>query len=65
MPHSGIDLPDFAFGAQTTLAFAENSTDTGGALTLTDGRHAAAIAFSATTWRGASSPSLTATAALW
>ena len=44
MPHSGIDLPDFAFGAQTTLTYAENSTDTGGALTVTDGRHAAAIA---------------------
>ena len=43
MTHSGIDLPDFAFGAQT-LGYAENSTDTGGALTATDGRHAAAIA---------------------
>jgi hypothetical protein len=44
IPHSGIDLPDIAFGAQTTLAYAENSTDTGGTLTVTDERHAASIA---------------------
>ena len=40
----GIDLPDIASGAQTTLAHSENSTDTGGALTVSDGRHAASIA---------------------
>jgi hypothetical protein len=44
MPHSGIDLPDIAFGAQTTLADAENSTDTAATLTVADGRHAATIA---------------------
>ena len=44
MPHSGIDLPDIAFGAQTTLAYAPNATGTGGTLTVSDGRHAAAIA---------------------
>jgi trimeric autotransporter adhesin len=43
-PQPGIDLPDIAFGAQTTLAYAENSADTGGTLTVTDGRHAASIA---------------------
>ena len=42
--HSGIDLPDIAFGAQTTLAYAENGTGNGGTLTVTDGRHAATIA---------------------
>ncbi len=33
-----------AFGAQTTLAYTENKTGTGGTLTVTDGRHAATIA---------------------
>jgi hypothetical protein len=42
--HSGIDLPDIAFGAQTTLAYSENGTGTGSTLTVADGRHAAAIA---------------------
>ena len=44
IPHSGIDLPDIAFGAQTTLAYSENATGTGGTLTVSDGRHAASIA---------------------
>ena len=42
-PRNGIDLPNVAFGAHTTLAYAGNNTDTGGTLTVTDGRHAAAI----------------------
>jgi hypothetical protein len=42
--HSGIDLPNLAFGAQTTLAYAENAAGAGGMLTVTDGRHAASIA---------------------
>ena len=42
-PQHGIDLPDIAFGAQTTLAYAENSANTG-MLTVSDGRHAATIA---------------------
>jgi hypothetical protein len=42
--HSGIDLPDIAFGAQTTLAYAANAAGTGGTLTVSDGRHAAAVA---------------------
>jgi hypothetical protein len=42
--HRGIDLPNIAFGAQTTLAYAENGARTGGTLTVMDGRHAAAIA---------------------
>jgi hypothetical protein len=40
----GIDVPNIAFGAQTTLAHSQNSADTGGTLTVTGGRHAAAIA---------------------
>ena len=44
IPHSGIDLPNVAFGAHTTLAYAANATGTGGTLTVSDGRHAAAIA---------------------
>ena len=43
-PRNGLDLPDIAFGAQTTLAYSKNAADTGGTLTATDGRHAAAIA---------------------
>jgi hypothetical protein len=39
-----LDLPDIAFGAHTTLAYSENSADTGGTLTMTEGRHAASIA---------------------
>jgi hypothetical protein len=40
----GIDVPNIAFGAQTTLAHSQNSADTGGTRTVTDGRQAAAIA---------------------
>ena len=43
-PRNGIDLPDIAFGAQTTLAYSENAAGTGGTLTVNDGRHAAAVA---------------------
>ena len=40
----GIDLPNIAFGAQTTLAHSRKfGADTGGTLTVTDVRHAAAI----------------------
>jgi hypothetical protein len=42
--HDGIDLPNIAFGAHTTLAYAANATGTGGTLTASDGRHAASIA---------------------
>ena len=41
---SGIDLPDIAFGAHTTLAYTANAAGTGGTLTVSDGRHTAAIA---------------------
>jgi hypothetical protein len=44
LPRAGIDLPNVAFGAQTTLAYATNSGRTGGVLKVTDGRHAASIA---------------------
>ena len=43
-PQHGIDLPNIAFGAQMTLAYAENATGTGGTLIVGDGRHTAAIA---------------------
>ena len=43
-PRNGIDLPDIAFGAQTTLADAANVNGAGGTLTVSDGRHAASIA---------------------
>ena len=38
-PRLGIDLPDIAFGAQTTLAYSQNPTGAGGTLTVSDGRH--------------------------
>ena len=44
LPRPGIDLPNIAFGAQTTLAYSENAAGTGGTLTVNDGRHATAIA---------------------
>ena len=40
-PQHGIDLPNIAFGAQTTLAYSESAAGTGGTLTVDDGRHAA------------------------
>jgi autotransporter-associated beta strand protein len=40
----GIDLTSILFGAQTTLAYAPNQSDTGGTLTVSDGTHNAAIA---------------------
>jgi hypothetical protein len=43
-PQQGIDLPDIAFGAHTTLAYSQNAAGTGGTLTVSDGRHAASIA---------------------
>jgi hypothetical protein len=43
-PRQGIDLPNIAFGAQTTLAYSQNTAGTGGTLTVSDGRHAASIA---------------------
>src|SRR4029077_5421280 len=35
-----IDLGDIAFGANTTLGYRENASDTGGTLTVSDGLHA-------------------------
>ena len=43
-PRGGIDVPEIAFGAQTTLAYSENAAGTGGTLTVSDGRHAASNA---------------------
>jgi hypothetical protein len=43
-PAHGIDLPNIAFGAHTTLAYLQNAGGAGGTLMVTDGRHAAAIA---------------------
>ena len=39
-----LDLRDIGFGATTTLGFAENSSGTGGTLSVSDGRHTANIA---------------------
>jgi hypothetical protein len=39
-----MDLPGIPFGAHTTLAYSENSSDTGGTLSITNGTHAAKIA---------------------
>jgi hypothetical protein len=50
-PRHGIDLPNIAFGAQTTLADSENAAETSGTLTVTDPR---ALRSSATTWPEAS-----------
>jgi large repetitive protein len=36
-----IDLSDIAFGAQTTLGYAQNQNNTGGTLTVSDGVHTA------------------------
>ena len=43
-PQHGIDLPNVAFGANTTLAYLQNAGGAGGTLTVSDGRHAASIA---------------------
>ena len=40
----GFDLPNIALGAHTTLAYSQNATGAGGTLTVSDGRHATAIA---------------------
>ena len=39
-----LDLADLAFGSSTTLGYAANSNNTGGALTASDGTHTATIA---------------------
>jgi hypothetical protein len=51
-PRNGLDLPDIAFGAQTTLAYAANADGNGGTLTVSDGRHAASIALLGTYMAG-------------
>jgi hypothetical protein len=43
LPQEGIDLPNIAFGARTTLAYSQNAAGTGGTLTVSDGRHAASF----------------------
>jgi hypothetical protein len=43
-PSRGIDLPNIAFGAHTTLAYLQSAGGAGGTLTVSDGRHAASIA---------------------
>jgi hypothetical protein len=58
-----IDLPNIASGAPTTLAYEENAAYPWSMLTVIDGRHAAAIAFPATTRQEALSPRPTATTA--
>ena len=39
-----LDLSDIAFGAHTTLGFAESGNNASGTLTISDGTHTAAIA---------------------
>jgi hypothetical protein len=39
-----MDLGDIAFGANTTLGYRENASDTGGTLTVSDGLHAQSVA---------------------
>ena len=39
-----LDLADLAFGSNTTLGYAANSSNTGGTLTVSDGTHTANIA---------------------
>ena len=39
-----LDLADIAFGSNTTLGYAANSSNTGGTLTVSDGTHKATIA---------------------
>ena len=39
-----LDLADLAFGKNTTLGYAGNSSNTGGTLTMSDGTHTANIA---------------------
>jgi hypothetical protein len=41
-PQQGVDLPNIAFGAQTMLAYAENTAGTGGTLTVSDEHRASA-----------------------
>jgi hypothetical protein len=43
-PPHGFDLPSIAFGSRHTLAHAENRTETGGTLAMSNGRHEASIA---------------------
>jgi hypothetical protein len=44
LTHGGIDLSEISFGANTTLAYAANSHNTGGSLTVSDGLHAQRLA---------------------
>ena len=39
-----IDLPGIPFGVHTTLGYSENSSDTGGTLSVKDGTHIAKLA---------------------
>jgi hypothetical protein len=40
----GLDLPDIAFGANTTLGYSPNASGTGGTLSVSDATHTATIA---------------------
>jgi hypothetical protein len=64
-PGDGIDLPDIAFGAQTTPAYSENAAGTGGTLTVSDGRHAASIALLGNYIARSFAAAADATAVLW
>ena len=57
-----IDLPSIAFGTPATLGYTDNSTNTGGVLTIVTALTLPQLLFSATTLRGASSRRPTAMA---
>ena len=42
-PQESIDLPSIPFGLHTTLGYSENSSDTGGILSVKEGTHVAKI----------------------
>jgi hypothetical protein len=43
-PSNHIDLADISFGANTTLGYTPNDSNSGGVLTASDGTHVAKIA---------------------
>ena len=58
-----VDLPGIPFGVHTTLGYSENSSDTGGILSVKEGTHIAKIALLGNYIAEASSRAPTATAA--
>jgi hypothetical protein len=65
LPQHGIDLPDIAFGAQTTLAYTRNAAGTSGLLTVATAATRRRLRSSAATSPEASLLPPTAMAAPW